>query len=291
MKNRTIPILVTGAVLATIVAVAPTPSVSIAAYEFPFQEQYGSPAQFLVGGPGVDRSSSGDVMMNRVVFNSGEDSRVFYRPTDVRDVSYVGDHHQWRVRGGNDITVGEPGVNTLGRADGNNNDVTQADLDAFAAAMLEAFQNRNLNSYVDHNGGGTFEFTLSFGEPIIDNDSGPDEYGELLYFERGAGNGNSWLKIQAVDAAGNALGPWFVIDPSETLQTTPQAILYGNQAVGTVAIDLTRLGVTEVEHIRVSNDVVGEYAYTGGGDLQPDFKLLAVMTDPVEISRAMGTFD
>ena len=125
-----------------------------------------------------------------------------------------------------------------------------------------------------------------------DDDPDPDDFGEILYFERGAGSGNSWLKMQAVDETGAPLGPWLVVGPNETLQTTPETVVYrSDQKMGTTSIDVSRLGVSELSYLRISNDVTGESAYTGGGDQSPDFKIMIVMTDKEQLAEAMGMFD
>ena len=122
--------------------------------------------------------------------------------------------------------------------------------------------------------------------------SSEDARGEILYFERGSGNGNSWIKMQAVDENGAALGPWLVVGPNETLQTTPQTAVYRmDQKMGTTAIDVSRLGVSEFEYLRISNVVKNEPAYTGGGDQNPDFKLMVVMTNEEQLAQLFGGYD
>ena len=134
--------------------------------------------------------------------------------------------------------------------------------------------------------------TIKFDFVVQDNDPEPDEFGEILYFERGTGNGNSWLMMQAVDENGTALGPWLVIGPAETVQTTPPTtVLNSTQKVGTTSIDVSRLGVTEFQYLRVTNDVVGQPAYTGGGDRNPDFKIMAVLTNEEQIVKILGAYD
>ena len=159
--------------------------------------------------------------------------------------------------------------------------------------MLEAFSNNNLNNYLDtHHNKALWELTIRFDMIVKDNDEGPDEFGEILYFERGSGNGNSWIKMQAVDENGAALGPWLVVGPNETLQTTPQTAVYrADQKMGTTSIDVSRLGVSEFEYLRISNVVKNEPAYTGGGDQNPDFKLMVVMTNEEQLAELMGSYD
>ena len=155
--------------------------------------------------------------------------------------------------------------------------------------MLTAFNNNNLNNYLDSSSGITFSFIIEFDLVVKDNDAGPDDLGEILYFERGSGGGNSWLKMQAVDENGAPLGPWLVIGPNETVQTTPvTTVTSSNGKVGTTAIDVSRLGVSEFKYLRVSNELNGEPAYAGGGDTQPDFKIMAVMTNQGQLSVVLN---
>ena len=55
--------------------------------------------------------------------------------------------------------------------------------------------------------------------------------------------------------------------------------------MGTTSIDVSRLGVSEFQYLRITNDVVGEPAYTGGGDRNPDFKVMVVMTNKEQLNQ------
>lgn len=257
-------------------------------YEHAFQKMYGRSADFHVSGPATGPSPDvqGDAMVDIVEYPSGDLFYFFYKPVNISDITYEGDRSRWAVKGGDRTTVGLSG-------EWKYEDETD---ESFAALMLEAFRNNNLNNYVDLNGSDpVFAFTMSFDRTVFDNDPGPDDFGEILYFERGTGFGNSWLKFQAVDKDGNALGPWLVVGPNETVQTSPHTtIMRTDQSMGTTSIDISRLGVSELEFLRVSNDVIDEPAYNAaaGSDFAPDFKIMVVVTHPVQLHHEiLGVFD
>ena len=56
--------------------------------------------------------------------------------------------------------------------------------------------------------------------------------------------------------------------------------------MGGTAIDVSRLGVTEFKYLRVSTTDQSDPQYAWGGDRNPDFKLMAVITDPAQISMS-----
>ncbi len=267
-------------------------------YQFGFQHQVGELATFNVSGPatGSNPDRQGDAVLNTVEYPSGDAFIHFYKPVDVSDIEYDGNASSWRVRGGDNCTIGLTGYYKL----------SSVGLESFHDLMLTAFRNNNLNNYLDAGSGISFSFIIEFDLVVKDNDPDPDDFGEILYFERGSGNGNSWLKIQAVDENGAPLGPWLVIGPNETVQTTPVTTVKSGQTIGTTAIDVSRLGVSEFKYLRVSNrmeddddddddededddddddDDDEESAYTGGGDTRPDFKIMAVMTNQAQLAE------
>ena len=266
-----------------------------AIYAFPYQAQFGAPATFYVSGPATgplaDREA--DAFLDLVLYPSGDERIFLYRPIDVDDVVYVSDPTMLSVRGGWSTTVGLRGSFPIGSLDGNPGNLTQGDRDLFGPLALVALASSNLNNYVDVSADGPlFHLTIEFDTFVKDNDPAPDDFGELIYMERGTGKasvtdgGNSWIKFQAVDVNGVALGPWLVVSPAETADTTPITILNSDQKLGATAIDVSRLGVTEFKYLRVSNDVVGEAAYdpSGDGDRNPDFRLMAVIVDERQIA-------
>ena len=267
-------------------------------YQSAYQWKYGGDADFMVEGPatGHHPDVQGDAILNEVRMPTGDVFRYFYKPADVRNATYLGtdsERSQWRVRGGAHATVGLRGIHLYGDYDGDMDDVTADDVVGFQDLALQAFGNNNLNNYVDTGSGEPpWAMTIKFDMVVMDNDPAPDEFGEILYFERGSGNGNSWIKMQAVDEAGNALGPWLVVGPNETVQTTPPTtVASSSQQVGTTSIDVSRLGVEEFQYLRVSNMLPGEPAYTGGGDLNPDFKIMVVMTNEEQLAQLFGGYD
>ena len=262
-------------------------------YEHTYQYKNGRDATFLVEGPATGSSPDvqGDAMLTEVRMATGDSFHFFYKPEAVADVNYVGTpgyETHWLVRAG---------TNTSTPLSGNypysDYDHSQAATDAFAALTLNAFSNNNLNNYLDtHHNNALWEITVKFEMVVKDDDPDPDEFGEILYFERGSGNGNSWIKMQAVDEAGSPLGPWLVIGPGETVQTTPQTAVYRiDQKMGTTSIDVSRLGVEEFQYLRISNVMAGEPAYTGGGDINPDFKVMVVMTNEDQLKDMLGHYD
>lgn len=269
-------------------AVASEPAAS---YSHSFQRLHGQPATFFVSGPATGGSPDveGDANLESVEYASGDVFYFFYKPVEVYDVAFTGDATQWSVLAGARTTTDVRGRHMFADYDD-----SPTAVDQFGGLMLQAMNNNNLNNYVDLNSSSPrFSFTIAFDRVVKDNDENPDDFGELLYLERGAGYGNSWLKIQAVDEDGNALGPWLVLSPAETVQTSPVTTVYRmDQKMGCTSIDVSRLGVTGLQHLRVSNDLPGEPAYTGGGDLNPDFKIMAVITDTDQLeNEVLGTFD
>lgn len=249
-------------------------------YQYGFQHQVGDLATFHVSGPATGNSPDleGDAVLNTVEYPSGDVFINFYKPVNVSDIQYDGNTSHWRVRGGDHSTIGLTDTYKL----------SSVGPESFRDLMLTAFRNNNLNNYLDAGSGIWFSFIIEFDLVVKDNDPDPDDFGEILYFERGSGGGNSWLKIQAVDENGAPLGPWLVIGPNETVQTTPvTTVTSSGQKVGTTAIDVSRLGVSEFKYLRVSSHLDGEPAYTGGGDTQPDFKIMAVMTNQAQLAELL----
>ncbi len=185
-----------------------------------------------------------------------------------------------------DVTVGKVGFLEWGDADGDQSSVTAADIEAFRQDILRVLSNNNLNNYIGIEASGMeFSFILEFDMVVRDNDPGPDDLGELLYFERGILNGNSWITLQAVDSSGVGIGPPLLISPHETSATTPRTYIFDtDQQMGGTAIDVSRLGVTEFKYLRVSTTDQSDSQYAWGGDRNPDFKLMAVITDQAQIS-------
>lgn len=288
MHNRTkLAVLALGG--ASFTCTLPAESADLS-YLYSFQSRVGSSATFNVSGPATGSSPDvqGDAFLTSVLYPNSDTYIHYYRPSAVSDLSYTGDPRRFRVRGGTNITMGVSGDHILGGGHADEEDeLSASDYASFEAMMLKAFRNPNLNSYVDMGGSGPrFTFTIKFERKVMDNNAGSDDFGEILYFERGAGSGNSWLKMRAVDADNNALGPWLVIGPNETVQTSPETVVYrSDQKMGTTSIDVSRLGVSEFEYLQISNDVMGEPAYAGGGDVAPDFKIMAVMTNESQMNE------
>lgn len=282
-KNRRIPaaLLAIGSVTGTAYALS-----GGLPYTYAFQHPVGAKATFHVSGPATGSSPDvqGDAMLNAVEYPNGEKFVYFYKPASISGLTYTGDANKFSVRGGSKITQGVSGTHKFADYDD-----SKAKLAVYQQMMLDAFNNSNLNSYVDISGSDPrFSFVIGFDLVVKDDNPKPDDFGELLYFERGSGSGNSWLKMRAVEKDGTPLGPWLVVGPAETVQTTPETQVYkSGQKMGTTSIDVSRLGVAEFQYLEVTNDVTGEGAYLGGGDLAPDFKLMAVMTNKEQLKNVM----
>lgn len=289
--------------LAASCGIASAAAAGPANYAFAWQEPYGGPATFYTVGSatGVSGDGQGDAFLESVIYADGS-TFLHYNPiVGLHDVTFsVSDSAYWskfRAWAGNNCTVGYNfGLIELNEIDGNAGNVTQADKDGMATLALQLIRGPQLNNYFGSDrDNGNYEMTIEYKHVIRDNDPGPDEIGELLYFERGSSAdpsiaGNSWLKMRAVDENGVALGPWLVISPEETLMTTPITHIKA-ALMGTIAIDISRLGVTELKYLQVSSDMSGQSEYTGGGDQNPDFKIWAVFTNEAQLTELGLTCD
>lgn len=260
----------------------PSPSsAASASYDHSYQEKYGGNATFHVSGAVIGGDNQGDAILDSVEMPNGDEFTEFYLPVAVHDMDYTHDGTRMSARGGTNCTIGLNYEHKIGQAEGTTTNVSATDRTVFEGKLLEVMQTPNLNNYVDFSGDpGAWSFIIEFQHIIRDDDPNPDDSGELLYFERGSGSGNSWLTIQAVDENGNALGPPLAVSPDETLATSPPAIVALGQGIGAAAIDLSRLGVTSARFLKVSRPNSGEGGYTSG-ERAPDFKFMSVIVVPV----------
>jgi hypothetical protein len=268
-----------------------------ARYEYDFQRPFGARAVFHVSGTatGASPDVEGDAVIDAVEYRTGDRFEIFYRPVEISNIEFSGNHKRWQTRAGSRCTVGLSDSHVFGAADGQVDDVTAEDVAVYEEQILAAFRTNNLNNYLDleSDDDSRFTFTIAFDHIVRDNDPGSDEVGEILYIERGTAFGHSWVKLQAVDEDGSPLGPWLVIAPHESAPTSPHARVYRtSESIGATAIDVSRLGVSEFQHLRVSNDVESESAYNDGGDIQPDFKIMAIVTNKQQLQyEILGGFD
>ena len=127
-------------------------------------------------------------MLTRVQMPTGDDFRFFYKPEAIVDLGYFGYpgyEKYWSVLGGSRTTEGLSATHRF--SDYDHSEVAR---EAFANLTLTAFSNNNLNNYLDTSNNAAFwEITIKFEMVVKDNDPDPDEFGEILYFERGAGDG------------------------------------------------------------------------------------------------------
>ncbi len=275
-------------------------SASAEPYVQRFQEPFGRQPVFHMAGNATDTHAqfdpTGDGWLASVEMPDGTVLKHFYKPVGIHRLTSGGDmgHNHHIVQRG----MPDSGFATaLGRFsnDSSDHNVTQADLIGFRDALQTSLADTKLTHYVDAiNTDPHFSFIIEFEQPLMDNDDGPDEFGELLYFERGAGNGNSWLTIQAVERDGTPLGPPLAISPDETAQTVPAIQLtHGDansaQRFGAVAIDLSRLGVSETRYLRVRHTIDSDPGYRSDipSDKAPDFKFLAIITHPDQLKEVV----
>ncbi len=242
----------------------------------------------------------GDTIFRSADFGDRVPYTKYIFASGVRDFSFRGRPGATRVVAGPDTTTDGIVRHRLGNADGDNGDVSGEDMDAFNDAILRVFQNTNLNNFLDNNGSSPeWSFVIDLERPLVDNEAGPDHVGEILFFERGANTANSFVVIEALDDDDDVIGTPFLVHPDEPVNMRPPAYVgvfrddlsYADryQEMGAVSVDLTRLGVASVQHLRVKRATIGENGLTSemvgamGRDLNPDFKLLFVETDNVEL--------
>ncbi|MEM6458096.1 MAG: hypothetical protein AAF710_01760 [Planctomycetota bacterium] len=284
----------------TAAAAALTAGPALGDYAYDYQVPASMQADFSVSGAAASGDMQGDLFLSSVTYPDGTNFTEYYSPVSVWSLyGQSGQGKKIKIRGGSNITDGIAGQHTLGgyATNSSSNTITDDDIAAFEPALREVLANKNLNNYFDMSGSPDFGFTISFELPVMDDDpDNSDVRGELLFFERGSGGGNSWLTMQAVDEHGAALGPALAISPEETFLTSPAvSVLNSSQMIGGLAVDVSRLGVSEVQHLRVrrtqtSDDGYGPISNTGV-DFQPDFKLMAVITHPEHLSILQALYD
>ncbi|MEE9403623.1 MAG: hypothetical protein V3V20_01905 [Algisphaera sp.] len=260
------------------------------AYQIPVSQE----AVFNVSGSATQGDFGGDAFLTSVVYPDGSEHREYYSPTRVTDLNVgASDGRNIRVRGGEHVTVGVPGLWKLGGLASRveSDTITQADVAAFEPMLHQVMANQNINNYMDTYASPQFSFVISFGRPVRDDDPlASDVHGELLFFERGEQGGNSWITMQAVDASGAALGPALAVSPEETFPTVPAFYLnQSGQMLGGLAIDVSRLGVSEVQHLRLRRTRTSDAGYralmNNREDFNPDFKIMAVITHPDDMLK------
>ncbi|MEM9064503.1 MAG: hypothetical protein AAGB51_03325 [Planctomycetota bacterium] len=244
----------------------------------------------------------GDVMLTEVRLPDGMYYDQFIHAASIDEFYFAGGSGKLRVIAGVDTTDTE-GSFKLEDLDGNSSSVSQDDLALFNDRALSAFQNDNLNNYVDISGNYEFSCVVTFSRTVRDNDPAPDATPEILYFERGSGGSNSWLVIEALDEHGNVMGTPRVMAPSEAVASDPPAMVDTHdsslqprnspQEMTAVPVDLSELGVEQLDRLRMRTPVNGVDMWNGspwtGGEIAPDFKLMVVQTyDVVTPSFLIG---
>lgn len=267
--------------------------VQVQAYEHAYQHAVGEAAQFDMTGPATTGNAEGDALIKSVTMPNGEVFDEFYRPVAISHFSYSGNANNFKARAGSECTVGVNTTVALKNVDGNGSSTaSEEDLAGMPEHILNVLETENLNNYIDTSTNDGWQFVMKFDLPLLDNDEGSDDFGELLYFERGSGGGNSWMTFLAVDENNNPLpgATPLAISPEETVLTTPRTVLAGGQDMGAVAIDLSRLGVTETSYLRVMRSESGVGGYTSG-EVKADFKIMAVITNPSQLTLRKALYD
>jgi len=241
---------------------------------------------------GENEGSRGDVIMGAVDFGMMLRFDSFHYVSRVTDFQYNGDPGTLRITVGPDCSSGAA-PHRIEDGDGDPSSVSETDLEIFNAHATEAFNNVNLNHFVDiqHSGSAQFSCILEFDELVKDDSILDDDVPEIIYFERGSGGGNSFLTIEALDADGNVVGRPLLIGPDDGIHCTPAAMVAtlnndltyrGEQEMTGVAIDMSDLGVVAFQRLRartpVSTDLDRNGVAYSGGEVEADFKLVVVQT-------------
>jgi len=169
-------------------------------------------ASFEIRHEGIDA----DVMLEQVLLPNGMQYTRFIHASSIDEFTFDGGTGTLRVIAGTE-TTGTEGSFRLEDLDGNSSSVSPDDLALFNDRALSAFQNDNLNNYIDLSGSHDFSCVVTFDRTVKDNSPDADSTPEILYFERGSGGSNSWLVIEAIDADGNVIGTPRVMSPSEAI--------------------------------------------------------------------------
>ncbi len=249
---------------------------------------------FNVSGPAASGNPAGDLFLTSVDYGGGRivNSSSFIYASGVTGWNYNGGVGEARIVSGTQTTIAS-GFHFLEAQDGNPGSVSALDNVLFNQRILAAFQNNNLNNYLDIiPTGRVFSMTLRFPTPIIDNDPDNfDDFGEILYFERGNGGSNSYL-MMAVDDLGRPIGTPIVISPTGAAQPTPlnpnanvqifdgAGNVIGSQTMEGLALDVSLFGVSQLSGLFIFSAEPGQGGVPGnlppGADTAPDFKAFAV---------------
>jgi len=235
----------------------------------------------------------GDVTLDSVEFDDGRRWNKFIHASKITEFDTQGS-----LPGGVKITTGpdttgNAGPSSLEGMDGDSSSISDADHDLFADRILAAYKDDNLNHFFDTNSkAGSFSYVVEFEKEVRDNDSGPDNVGEILWFERGGNGSNSWIVFEAVDELGRVVGNTVLVSPQHDAHTEPRA--YGAtlrddlsyksyQAMTAVAVDVSSLGVSSFKRLRVRSAMNGYDGFStsmmqSGQDVNADFKLMVIQT-------------
>jgi hypothetical protein len=240
----------------------------------------------------VNDGPRGDVVMGEVDFGMLLRYDRFHYVSRVTDFQYNGAPGTLRITVGPDCSSGAV-PHRIEDGDGNSSSISATDLAIFNDHATAAFNNVNLNHFVDiqNSGSARFSCVLEFDELVKDDSILDDDVPEIIYFERGSGGGNSFLTIEALDADGNVVGRPLLIGPDDGIHCTPPAMVAtlnndlsfkGQQEMTGVAIDMSDLGVVAFQRLRARTPVSSDRDRNGvaysGGEVEADFKLVVVQT-------------
>lgn len=255
-----------------------------------------TPIQLIYSTPGYSQpqqARNADVLLDRIVFPDGVtvESPQFVYPADVKQFGYSGTLNCFRTVNGLVASVGLVGCNRLEAADGNATSISVNDLKLFPAKLKQTLTNNNLNNRIELKSSVTFSMTVPLSTRIWDSNFEIDSRPELFIFEE---QSSSVLQVQACTDTGSPLGTPVEVRTVDLISAAPMTIWVGRftsagqpstsaYPLRYAAIDLTRLGVTSVKCLKITN--------TGtSGSGSADLKIVAVDTSPGPAAQTM-TFD
>lgn len=222
----------------------------------------------------VSGSNPGPITLESLSYSPGGQLYTdFIAPAAITSFMYEGSAHEVGLRSGNTFQS----LNSYGGIN-----------PAFTGAIVNAFGDKNLNTYLDFNfpGDSKWSFILDLGAPLKDNVIGNDIQGEIFVTERGWGPGgapgNSMFRLDAVDQLGNNLGSSYIFDSTNNVQLSPAKMSgssAGEQPLGAQTIDISSaFGLSEVRYLKVSR--LENSNLLAGRDAWPDFQMFGVQTIP-----------
>jgi hypothetical protein len=234
-----------------------------------------------------------DLLVSRIEFTDGviADGSHIVLPSVVHSFAYQGGHRNLMLVNGPLATVGEPGVTFLADQDLDPNGISLVDRTAFSDRMRTALRNANLNNRLSLTGNSSTNLSVivSFETRLWDSHFSDDQRPEIFIFEE---QGNSVLRLEALDENLSPVGSPVEVRAVDLQSIVPSkgwvgrfsnsgALLSGAHEVKVAAIDLSRLGVHHIKHLRISNQIAG------GGETSADFKVMGIDTSPSSAAQTI----